>query len=83
MSTTTVTPEAVEKTITEALPQFGVDPGDISRDATFEQLDVDSLDLAEISQIIEEQYGVELKGDDVKQIKTVGDAIDLVVKKAS
>jgi acyl carrier protein len=83
MSTTTVTPEAVEKTITDALPQFGVDPGDISRDATFEQLDVDSLDLAEISQIIEEQYGVELKGDDVKQVKTVGDAIDLVVKKAS
>lgn len=82
MSTTTVTPEAVEQTITEALPQFGVEESEISRDASFEELDVDSLDLAEISQIIEEKYGVELKGDDVKQIKTVGDAIDLVVSKA-
>ena len=82
MTTTTITPEAVEKTITDALPQFGVEESDISRDATFEQLDVDSLDLAEISQIIEEQYGVELKGDDVKQIKTIGDAVDLVVSRA-
>ena len=83
MPATTVTPEAVEKTVRDALPQFGVDPSDISREATFEQLDVDSLDLAEISQIIEEEYGVQLKGEDVKQVKTVGDAIDLVVRKAS
>ena len=78
----TVTPEAVEKTVFEALPQFGVEESDISRDATFEDLDVDSLDLAELSQIIEDEFGVQLKGDDVGQIKTVGDAIDLVVSRA-
>jgi acyl carrier protein len=82
MSTTTVTADAVEKTIIEALPQFGVDPSDISRDATFEQLEVDSLDLTELSQIIEDEYGVQLKGEDVKKIETVGDAVDLVVSKA-
>jgi acyl carrier protein len=82
MPTTTITPEAVEKTITNALPQFGVDASEISRGATFEELDVDSLDLTEISQIIEEEYGVVLKGDDVKNIKTVGDAIDYVVSRA-
>ncbi|HEY1519589.1 MAG TPA: acyl carrier protein [Solirubrobacteraceae bacterium] len=82
MPTTNITPEAVEKTITDALPQFGVDASEISRGATFEELDVDSLDLTEISQIIEEEYGVVLKGDDVKDIRTVGDAIDLVVSRA-
>lgn len=82
MPTTSVTPEAVEKTIADALPQFGVDPSEISREATFEELEVDSLDLAEISQIIEEEYGVQLKGDDMKRIETVGDAIDLVVSRA-
>jgi acyl carrier protein len=83
MATTTVTPEAVEKTLTEALPQFGVDPDAISREAKFEELDVDSLDLAEISQIIEDEYGVQLKGEDVKKIETVGDVIDLVVSRAT
>ncbi len=79
---TTISPDQVEKTVYEALPQFGVEESDISRDATFEQLDVDSLDLAELSQIIEDEYGVQLKGDDVAKIKTVGDAIDLVVNRA-
>ena len=78
----TVTPEAVEKTVVEALPQFGVDESQITRDATFEDLDVDSLDLAELSQIIEDEYGVKLKGDDVGKIKTVGDAVDMVVSRA-
>jgi acyl carrier protein len=79
---TTITPDAVEKTVFDALPQFGVDEEAISRDATFEALDVDSLDLAELSQIIEDEYGVQLKGDDVAKIKTVGDAVELVVSRA-
>jgi len=78
----TVTPDTVEATITEALPQFGVDPSEISRDARLEDLDVDSLDLAELSQILEDEYGVQLKGEDAKKISTVGDVIDLVVSRA-
>ncbi len=78
----TVTPEAVEQTVREALVQFGPEPEDITREATFEALDVDSLDLAELSQVIEDEYGVQLKGDDVGKIKTVGEAIDLVVNRA-
>jgi acyl carrier protein len=78
---TPATPENVEKTVYNALPQFGVDASEITREATFEDLDVDSLDLAELSQIIEDEHGVQLKGDDVGKIKTVGDAIDLVVSR--
>ncbi|MDP9293591.1 MAG: acyl carrier protein [Actinomycetota bacterium] len=78
----TITPEAVETTVKDALVQFGPEPDQIKREATFEELDVDSLDLAELSQIIEDEYGVKLKGDDVGKIKTVGDAIDLVVNRA-
>jgi acyl carrier protein len=79
---TTISPEQVEATVREALPQFGVDESQITLEATFEELDVDSLDLAELSQIIEDEYGVQLKGDDVARIKTVGDAVDLVVSRA-
>ena len=82
MAEKTITPEAVETTVREALAQFGPEPDEIKLDATFEELDVDSLDLAELSQIIEDEYGVQLKGEDVGKIKTVGDAVDLVVNRA-
>ena len=78
----TITPEAVETTVRDALTQFGPEPEDIKLEATFEELDVDSLDLAELSQIIEDEFGVQLKGDDVGKIKTVGDAVDMVVSRA-
>ncbi|MDQ2621570.1 MAG: acyl carrier protein [Actinomycetota bacterium] len=76
-------PEAAEKVITAGLVEVGAEPADINRDATFESLDVDSLDLVEIAQIVEDEFGVELVGDDVQNLKTVGDVIDLVVAKSA
>jgi acyl carrier protein len=73
----------VEKVIVDALETFGAERADISRDATFEQIDVDSLDLAELSQVVDEEFGVTLKSSDVEQLKTVGDAVDLIVARAS
>ena len=45
---TTVTPEAVEKVVFDALASSAPSRAEITRDATFEELDVDSLDLAEL-----------------------------------
>ena len=49
---------------------------------TWSELDVDSLDLAELSQIVEDEYSVKFNSSDVEQLKTVGDAIDLIVARA-
>ena len=76
-------PAQIEKVITESLVSFGANADDINRDAELTALDIDSLDLAELSQIIEEQFGVELTSGDVAEITTVGDAIDLVAERAS
>ena len=80
---TQVSPENVEKTIYDGLVELGTERDQLSRDASLEDLDVDSLDLVELAQIVEDEFGVELKGDDVKDVKTVGEVIDLVVAKAS
>ena len=80
---TTATPQAVEDKVVEAIAELGADPDEITRDATFESLDVDSLDIVELSQVIEDEFGVELKGEDAQRLKTVGDAIDLVVARAA
>jgi acyl carrier protein len=79
----TATQETVEKTIVDSIAKLGPDVDQVTRDATFEQLDVDSLDLVEVAQIVEEEFGVVLKGEDMEKLKTVGDAIDLVVSRAS
>jgi acyl carrier protein len=79
----TVTPEQVQARVTEALASFGPDASQINREATFEQLDVDSLDLVELAQIVEDEYGVVLTGEDMKELKTVGDAVDLITERAS
>jgi len=76
---TTITPDQVEERMTDALVEFGPEREQIKRDATFEALDVDSLDLAELSQIVEDEYGVKIEGDDMPNIKTVGDAVDYIV----
>ena len=80
---TTVSTERVEQTIYDSLVEFGTERSLLNREADLESLDIDSLDLVELAQIVEEEFGAELRGDDVKDVKTVGEVIDLVVAKAS
>jgi acyl carrier protein len=78
--TTTTSTEQIEARVIEVIRSFVDEPGvEVGPDSSFEALDVDSLDLAELAQIVEEDYGVVLKGDDVKNLQTVGDAIRLIV----
>ncbi|MDP8943417.1 MAG: acyl carrier protein [Actinomycetota bacterium] len=79
----TVTPESVEQKVIDAIAEMGPEREEITRDATFEELDVDSLDLVELTQMVEEEFGVQIKGEDAQQMQTVGDAIDFVVSRAS
>ena len=78
-----ITSQQVEARVIEALASFGPDASQITREATFEELDIDSLDLVELAQIVEDEYGVVLKGEDMKELKTVGDAIDLIAARAA
>ena len=79
----TVTNRQVEARVIEALASFGPDQSQITRESTFEELDIDSLDLVELAQIVEDEYGVVLKGEAMKELKTVGDAIDLIASSAA
>jgi acyl carrier protein len=81
MSTDTDT-SRIEQVVFEALETFGAEKADINRDATFEGLDVDSLDVAELAQIVEDEFNVKIKSSDVETIKTVGDVLDLIAARA-
>jgi acyl carrier protein len=79
---TTVTKEQVEERVVEALVSFGAERDQITPEAEFEALDVDSLDLVEMAQIVEDEYGVQMREEDLKGIRTVGQAIDFVAGRA-
>jgi acyl carrier protein len=76
-----VTKDQIEERVTEALVNFGAERDQINREATWEALDVDSLDLVELAQVVEEEYGVQMKEEDMKQMPTVGSAIDFIAER--
>jgi acyl carrier protein len=78
---TAVSEQQIEKLVADSLETFGADAEQIRPEATFEALDIDSLDLAELSQIVHEELGVELKGSDVAEVKTVEDAVKLIASR--
>jgi acyl carrier protein len=82
MTKTVFTRDAVERRINEALIEFGVEPGASRLDSTWEEIDVDSLDLAELAQIVEDEYGVELRQADMQEMKTVGHAVEMIAARA-
>jgi acyl carrier protein len=79
---TELTTENVQEVIADGLVEIGAEREEISPDATFETLDVDSLDLVEMAQIIDDEFNVTLTGNDVKDITTVGQLVDLVIDRA-
>ena len=67
--------QEIEKRIIEALVEFGADPDELRRSgATLEELDIDSLDLFELSQILKEEFGLDVNPDDFEGITTLDDA---------
>ncbi len=73
--------EAVREAATEVL---GVSPDAVVEEARFkDDLDADSLDLVELVMALEERFDVTIPEEELGDIKTVGQAVDLVVGKLS
>ena len=57
----------------------GVPAADVQLDKEFiADLDVDSLSMVEIVVAAEEKFGVRIPDDQVKNLRTVGDAVDYI-----
>jgi acyl carrier protein len=58
--------------------ELGADPRRVAREARCEDLGLDSLDLAEMVQIISDRFGVEIVAEDAPRLQTVGDLVALI-----
>ena len=74
----------VLQVIREELDAINV-PGalEATEDQTWQDLDVDSLDLVELVKALEDRFGVAIADGRLKAIKTVGDAVALVQELAT
>lgn len=62
--------------------QLNIEDVEITEDTRFkEDLEADSLDLFELVEAFEEEYGVEIPSEDLEKITTVGAVIDYLQAK--
>jgi acyl carrier protein len=81
----------VEVKILETIKEFVEDPDAVSRDAKLKDLDIGSLDFVEIAQILEDEYDIEILGQDPDQdsgetapaaeMVTVNDSINALIER--
>ena len=60
--------------------ETGLDVADVQMDKSFtDDLDIDSLSMMTIVTHAEDKFGVTIPDDEVKNLKTVGDAVSFIV----
>ena len=76
--------EAVAALREVAVEVLSVDPATVVEGARFkEDLDADSLDLVELVMGLEERFDISVPEEDLENVGTVGDAVDLVMAKVA
>jgi acyl carrier protein len=60
------TRERVERCVIEAIASFGVYPTQVTPQASLAALDTDLLDILELSQIVDDEFGVRIRAKDAE-----------------
>ena len=76
--------EEIFQTMSELVAeQFAMEPAEVTMDTSFEEdLGADSVDLVDLVTAMEEEFEVgEIQEEDLKTLKTVGDAVNYIASK--
>ncbi len=74
--------EAFAKFTEDTVEVLAVDAAQVTPAASFgDDLGADSLDLVELVMALEETFDIEVAEDELKEIKTVGEAFELIYAK--
>ena len=80
-----MTREEILQTLTDvAVEVLGVDAAQVTEEARFkDDLDADSLDLVEVVMALEEKLDIAIPEEDLADIGTVGQAVDVVLARVA
>ncbi|KOX06593.1 hypothetical protein ADK65_01725 [Streptomyces sp. NRRL B-1140] len=56
----------------------GAERDEIHTDATFDELEIDSLDLVDLGQSVSKEFQIKLRPKDLDDVKSVGEALDVI-----
>ncbi len=70
--------ETVENVLTS---EFRVPDDEYGHDTEFEAMGLDSLDLVELTLVVEDETGVAIDVDELEDVRTPRDAVTLVLEK--
>nr|YP_010197004.1 acyl carrier protein [Crassiphycus corneus]UAD84808.1 acyl carrier protein [Crassiphycus corneus] len=60
--------------------QLGVDINKVSKESTWADLGADSLDTVELVMALEEEFSIEIPDEVADSIKTLNDAVELIIE---
>jgi len=65
--------EVIDKVNAFLIEEFEIEPDLIRPEATWKDIGIDSLDFVDIVVIVDNTFGVKLKGEDMADVKTLDD----------
>ena len=68
----------IEGRLRELIGDLGGTSATIGRDTELKSLGVDSLDLAEVAQMMADEFGAEVPTHDLERVQRVGELVDLI-----
>ena len=71
--------EIYQKIVDIIVDAKGIDPDTIHYSSTFKDLNVDSLDIAEMAMTLEDEFGITIELEE--GVATVQDLVNLIVKR--
>ena len=75
---TQATRDLVEEFVVETLVDCGAERTLINPSATFEDLEIDSLDMVDLGQSVNKEFQIRLRPKDLDGVNTVGEALDVI-----
>ena len=71
--------EVYQKIVEIIVDAKGIDPDTIHYSSTFKDLNVDSLDIAEMTMTLEDEFGITIELEE--GVNTVEDLVNLIIKR--
>jgi acyl carrier protein len=74
------TVDRIEERVLEILAELGPERDELTPEASLEELEIDSLDLVEMAQVIEEEFEIEIDMAEMRERepRTIGDILAIV-----